>query len=85
MKDCHKVFEEQKSRTSDQPPKLKAGLEYVSPGDTLVVTRLDRLARFTLHLCQMADIFQSHLMLNFHPGTLFLTLLTILAILSVLE
>ena len=25
-------------------------------GDTLVVTRLDRLARSTLHLCQIAEI-----------------------------
>ena len=58
MKDCHKVFEEQKSVTSDQPPRLKACLEYVRPGDTLVVTRLDRLARSTLHLCQMADKLQ---------------------------
>ena len=55
MKDCHKVFEEQKSGTSDQPPRLKACLEYVRPGDTLVVTRLDRLARSTLHLCQIVD------------------------------
>ena len=58
LKDCEKVFEEQKSGTSDQPPRLKACLEYVRPGDTLVVTRLDRLARSTLHLCQMADKLQ---------------------------
>ena len=58
MKDCHKVFEEQKSGTSDQPPRLKACLDYVRPGDTLVVTRLDRLARSTLHLCQIVDKLQ---------------------------
>ncbi|MEL7223355.1 MAG: recombinase family protein, partial [Cyanobacteria bacterium J06576_12] len=28
------------------------------PGDTLVVTRLDRLARSTLHLCQLAEQLQ---------------------------
>jgi DNA invertase Pin-like site-specific DNA recombinase len=55
LKDCHKVFEEQKSGTADQAPRLKAYLEYVRPGDTLVVTRLDRLARSTLHLCQIVD------------------------------
>jgi DNA invertase Pin-like site-specific DNA recombinase len=59
LKHCHQVFEEQKSGTADQPPRLKAGLEYVRQGDTLVVTRLDRLARSTLHLCQMADKLQS--------------------------
>jgi DNA invertase Pin-like site-specific DNA recombinase len=35
-------------------PRLEACLEYVREGDTLVVTRLDRLARSTLHLCQIA-------------------------------
>ena len=55
LKDCHKVFEEQKSVTSDQPPRLKACLEYVRPRDTLVVTRLGRLARSTLHRCQIVD------------------------------
>jgi DNA invertase Pin-like site-specific DNA recombinase len=33
---------------------LDACLEYVREGDTLIVTRLDRLARSTLHLCQIA-------------------------------
>ena len=37
---------------------LKACLEYVRDGDALVVTRLDRLARSTLHLCQIADELQ---------------------------
>ncbi len=35
--------------------KLKECLEYVREDDTIVVTRLDRLARSTLHLCQIAD------------------------------
>jgi DNA invertase Pin-like site-specific DNA recombinase len=38
--------------------RLKACLEYIRDGDTLVVTRLDRLARSTLHLCQIADELQ---------------------------
>jgi DNA invertase Pin-like site-specific DNA recombinase len=52
---CDKVFEEKKSGASDQRPRLRACLEYVREGDTLVVTRLDRLARSTLHLCQIAE------------------------------
>ena len=52
---CNKVFQEKKSGTSNQRPRLKACLEYVREGDTLVVTRLDRLARSTLHLCQIAE------------------------------
>ena len=52
---CDKVFEEKKSATSGQRPRLVACLEYIREGDTLVVTRMDRLARSTLHLCQIAD------------------------------
>ena len=51
---CQKIFQEQHSGSSDQRPRLRACLEYVREGDTLVVTRLDRLARSTLHLCQIA-------------------------------
>src|SRR5206468_13087719 len=36
-------------------PHLVACLDYVREGDTLVVTRLDRLARSTWHLCQIAE------------------------------
>ncbi len=55
LTDCDKVFQEKKSGASGQRPRLKACLEYVREGDALVVTRLDRLARSTLHLCQIAD------------------------------
>lgn len=58
LKDCDKIFKEKKTGTSSRRPRLKACLEYVREGDTLVVTRLDRLARSTLHLCQVADQLQ---------------------------
>ncbi len=55
LKNCDKIFQEKKSGTSDNRPKLKECLEYVREDDTIVVTRLDRLARSTLHLCQIAE------------------------------
>jgi DNA invertase Pin-like site-specific DNA recombinase len=55
LKKCEKIFQEKKSGASGSSPQLKACLEYVREGDSLVVTRLDRLARSTLHLCQIAD------------------------------
>ena len=55
LKHCDKIFQEKKSGSSGRRERLSACLEYVREGDTLVVTRLDRLARSTLHLCQIAD------------------------------
>lgn len=55
LADCEKVFEEKKSGVDQNRPRLKACLEYIREGDVLVITRLDRLARSTLHLCQIAD------------------------------
>lgn len=55
LKHCQKIFQEKKSGTSDKRSQLAACLEYVRQEDTLVVTRLDRLARSTLDLCQIAD------------------------------
>jgi DNA invertase Pin-like site-specific DNA recombinase len=54
LQQCDKVFQEKLSGTSSKRPRLKACLEYVREGDTLVITRLDRLARSTLDLCQIA-------------------------------
>ncbi len=36
-------------------PQLKQCLNYVREGDQLIVIRIDRLARSTLHLCQIAE------------------------------
>ena len=55
---CDKIFQEKKSGATDRRPRLATCLEYVREGDTLVVTRLDRLARSTLHLCQVGESLQ---------------------------
>ena len=55
LKHCDKIFQDKKSGASSQHPSWQACLAYLREGDTLVVTRLDRLARSTLHLCQIAD------------------------------
>lgn len=52
---CDKMYQEKRSAAAHKRPGLDACLEYVREGDTLVVTRLDRLARSTLHLCQIAE------------------------------
>lgn len=47
---CTKVFSEQVSATQNERPQLKAMLDYVREGDTVIVTRPDRLARSTADL-----------------------------------
>jgi DNA invertase Pin-like site-specific DNA recombinase len=59
LQHCDKVFEEKKSATSHKHPQLDACLEYVREGDTLVVSRLDRLARSTLQLCRIGEELES--------------------------
>ena len=54
LKDCDKIFQEKKSATTAKRERLDACIEYVREGDTLVITKIDRLARSTLHLCQIA-------------------------------
>lgn len=54
LKACDKIFQEKVSGVTDKRPQLQSCIEYVRQGDTLVVTKLDRLARSTLHLCQIA-------------------------------
>ena len=58
LNDCDKIYEEKLSGTDDKRPKLQECLDYVREGDTLVVTRLDRLARSTLHLCEIAKLLE---------------------------
>ena len=56
LQHCDKIYQEKKSGTVERHSQLEACLEYVREGDTLIVSRLDRLARSTLHLCQIADL-----------------------------
>ena len=51
---CEKIFQEQVSSVAPRP-QLEAALDFIREGDTLLVTKLDRLARSTQHLLEIAD------------------------------
>src|SRR5436190_9748713 len=51
---CEKIFNEQASAVRKRP-QLEAALDFIREGDTLIVTKLDRLARSTQHLLDIAD------------------------------
>jgi len=49
------IFQEKKSGTNtDNRPEWQSCLRHLRKGDTLVITKLDRLARSTFHLTQIA-------------------------------
>jgi DNA invertase Pin-like site-specific DNA recombinase len=52
-----KVYSEQTSSVGDRP-KLTEALEFVREGDTLVVTKLDRLARSVSHLSELVALLE---------------------------
>ena len=52
---CSKIFEEKVSGKKRDRPELSRVLEYVRDGDTLIITKLDRLARNTMHLHAIAE------------------------------
>src|SRR6516162_7271696 len=52
---CTKIFAEKKSGTRSDRPKLMRLLSIVDQGDTIIVTRLDRLARSSLDLLHTVD------------------------------
>jgi DNA invertase Pin-like site-specific DNA recombinase len=56
LKDCDKIFQEKKSGLDGTRSALKNALDYVREGDIFIVTKLDRLARSTAHLCKIAEI-----------------------------
>ena len=55
LKDCDKVFKEKRSGVDAGRPALKQCLEFLRDGDTLVVTKIDRLARSTSDLYRIAS------------------------------
>ncbi|MGA7668400.1 MAG: recombinase family protein [Pseudolabrys sp.] len=56
--DCRKVFSEQVSSVAARA-QLDAALDYCREGDTLVVTKLDRLARSARHLSELVDAIEA--------------------------
>ena len=53
--DCEKIFTEKASGAQRDRPQLKAALEYMREGDTLVVWKLDRLARSLKQLIETVE------------------------------
>ncbi len=56
---CDKVYQEKRSGTTADRPELKKCLDYVRDGDVLVITKLDRLARSTIHLNQIRELLEN--------------------------
>jgi DNA invertase Pin-like site-specific DNA recombinase len=53
---CERLFEEKQSgRSADNRSELRSALDFVRDGDTLIVTRLDRLARSITDLRRIVD------------------------------
>lgn len=53
---CEKIFEEKLSGAQRDRPELKAAFDYVRPTDTLVVWKLDRLARSLKQLIETIEM-----------------------------
>ncbi|WNJ21618.1 recombinase family protein [Pontibacter sp. G13] len=53
---CGRIFEEQASGAQRDRPQLRAALDYLRPGDTLVVWKLDRLARSLKQLIETVEM-----------------------------
>jgi DNA invertase Pin-like site-specific DNA recombinase len=72
--ECEEIFQEQVSATGKRP-RLEEALRYIRKNDTLVVTKLDRLARSVKHLGEIVEILDAKgamlrvLNLNLDTGT----------------
>jgi DNA invertase Pin-like site-specific DNA recombinase len=55
---CEKIFQEKASGAQRDRPELKAALGYMRKGDTLVVWKIDRLARSMKQLIETIESFQ---------------------------
>jgi len=72
---CTKVFSEELSSVATKRPELERALDYVREGDTLVITKLDRLARSVADLVRITEALKDKrvrlriLALNHDTGT----------------
>ena len=65
---CGKVFEDVLSGAKADRPGLRAALDYVRGGDTLVVWKLDRLGRSLPHLIETVETWRKGRRLQEPPG-----------------
>jgi len=56
---CDRIYQEKRSGRNADRPEFQSCINYLREGDTLIITRLDRLARSVVHLAQLAKRFQS--------------------------
>jgi DNA invertase Pin-like site-specific DNA recombinase len=56
---CTKLFTEKRSGAQRERPELQAALDYLQPGDTLVIWKLDRLARSLAQLIETVGMLES--------------------------
>lgn len=59
---CEKIFIEKASGAKRERPELQAALQYMRPGDTLVVWKLDRLARSLKQLIETVEALEQQQM-----------------------
>ncbi len=52
---CFKIFTDKVSGVKEQKPEFEKLIEYARPGDTIVVWKLDRLGRSTVHLIELME------------------------------
>ena len=57
---CKEIFKDKQTGTTADRPQLKECRRYLRKGDSLVITKLDRLARSTYHLTQIAEELKSN-------------------------
>lgn len=55
LSDCDRIFREKQSARTDDREQLQLCLDYVRDGDSLIVTKLDRLARSTRDLLNIMN------------------------------
>jgi DNA invertase Pin-like site-specific DNA recombinase len=72
---CVKIFQEEISSVATKRPELERALDYVREGDTLIVTKLDRLARSVANLVSITEALKDRrvalriLSINLDTGT----------------